>query len=105
MRNVIDLRDAPLHSDSDRGSCVKDGGNLTVVCGDVNLPNGSAGPGRQSRRVSNILIHPEFDLKTLINDFAVLVIEKPFEMTEFVGAVCLPDPGDSQEVKNTRNKT
>ena len=61
-----------------------------MVCGDVNLHN--PGPGRQSRRVSNILIHPGFDPKTLINDFAVLVLDQPFEMTEYVGVVCLPDP-------------
>ena len=93
VSNLIDFRSSPL----DSGSCDKNGGNLTVVCGDVNLHN--PGPGRQSRRVSNILIHPGFDPKTLINDFAVLVAEKPFELTEYVGAVCLPDPGDSTEVK------
>ena len=86
VSNLIDFRDSPLNS----GSCEKDGGNLTVICGDVNLLK--KGPGRQDRRVSNILIHPEFDPNTLINDFAVLVLEQPFEMTEYVGVVCLPDP-------------
>ena len=86
VSNLIDFRDSPLNS----GPCDKDGGNLTVVCGDVNLLK--RGPGRQDRRVSNILIHPEFDPNTLINDFAVLVLDQPFELTEYVGTVCLPDP-------------
>ena len=93
VQNFIDFRASPLNT----GSCDKDGGNLTLVCGTVNLNN--PGPGRQARRVSNILIHPGFDQKSLINDFAVLVVDQPFEMTEYVGPVCLPEPGDSTEVK------
>ena len=71
--------------------------SLSLVCGDVNLHE--AGPGRQTRNVSNILIHPEFDQQTLINDFAVLLVDQPFELNEYIGTICLPDPGDSQEVK------
>ena len=57
--------------------------------------------GEQIRSVAGILLHPEFNEKSLINDVAVLLVEKPFELSEHVGSVCLPAPGSVLEVNTT----
>ena len=57
--------------------------------------------GEQTRAVARILLHPEFNEKSLINDVAVLLVDRPFELSENVGAVCLPAPGSVVEVNTT----
>ena len=57
--------------------------------------------GEQTRPVAGILLHPEFNGKSLINDVAVLLVERPFELSENVGPVCLPAPGSVLEVNTT----
>ena len=48
--------------------------------------------------MAQVLVHPGYSSKSLINDVAVLIVDPPFEMTEYVGPVCLPDPDqDIQE--------
>ena len=42
--------------------------------------------------MAQVLVHPGYNSKSLINDVAVLIVDPPFEMTEYVGPVCLPDP-------------
>ena len=49
--------------------------------------------GEQIRSVAGIILHPEFNEKSLINDVAVLLVAQPFELSESVGPVCLPAPG------------
>merc|ERR1712029_793531 len=60
--------------------------------GGINLQPNEADPNKQTRKVKSILIHPEFNPKSLTNDMAILVVDSPFEMTEFVGPACLPEP-------------
>ena len=57
--------------------------------------------GEQTRAVAGILLHPEFNEKSLINDVAVLLADKPFELSENVGPICLPEPGFEPEVNTT----
>ena len=72
--------------------------DLFVSCGSVNLQPLKTDPNKQTRKVKSILIHPEFNPKSLINDMAVLVMDSPFEMTEYVGPACLPDPSFNPKV-------
>ena len=64
---------------------------LHATCGAINLHSGDK-EQRQLRRVAQVLVHPGYNSKSLINDVAVLIVDPPFEMTEYVGPVCLPDP-------------
>jgi len=66
--------------------------DLSVNCGSVDLQPDQEDLKAQTRKVKSILIHPEFDPKSLINDMAVLVMDSAFEMTEYVGPACLPEP-------------
>ncbi|XP_014289644.1 phenoloxidase-activating factor 2 [Halyomorpha halys] len=47
----------------------------------------------QNRKVVRTIVHPGFQGGNLWNDFALLVVEKPFEFAENVDTVCLPSPG------------
>ena len=42
--------------------------------------------------MGRIIVHPEYNPKSLVHDIAVLLVNKPFVYTETVGRVCLPDP-------------
>ena len=57
--------------------------------------------GEQIRPVAGILLHPEFNPKSLINDVAVLLVDRPFELSENIGPVCLPAPGSVVEVNTS----
>lgn len=50
------------------------------------LPDGK----RQEQNVSNIIIHEELYANGLINDIALIILKKPFELTNFVNTICLP---------------
>lgn len=67
--------------------------DLFVDCGSLDLQNLDE-EGEQNRKVTGVLIHPDFNEKSLINDVAVLIVGEEFEYNERVGPVCLPDPGD-----------
>eukprot|EP00091_Calanus_sinicus_P008939 TRINITY_DN2123_c0_g1_i6.p1 TRINITY_DN2123_c0_g1~~TRINITY_DN2123_c0_g1_i6.p1 ORF type:complete len:421 (-),score=94.20 TRINITY_DN2123_c0_g1_i6:155-1417(-) len=68
---------------------------IFVSCGDAQLQSKSE--EKQVSKISKILIHPDFNPRSLINDLAVLIVEEPFTLTASVGHVCLPSP--QQEVK------
>lgn len=44
----------------------------------------------QERSVTNIIIHEEFFVRTLINDIALIVADRPFDLTDHVNTICLP---------------
>jgi len=67
--------------------------DLFVACGSLDLQN-SEEMGEQNRKVTRVLVHPDFNEKSLINDVAVLIVGEEFEYNERVGPVCLPEPGD-----------
>lgn len=91
----LDLRGANKESCGDTTGVKFD---LFVSCGGINLQPNEADPNKQTRKVKSILIHPEFNPKSLTNDMAVLVVDSPFEMTEFVGPACLPEPSFDPKV-------
>nr|XP_014289638.1 uncharacterized protein LOC106689256 [Halyomorpha halys] len=47
----------------------------------------------QDRKVVRTIMHPRFFRGNLWNDFALLIVDKPFEFAENVDTVCLPSPG------------
>ncbi|XP_043269851.1 phenoloxidase-activating factor 2-like [Venturia canescens] len=48
----------------------------------------------QDRDVSKIIIHEQFNEKSLFNDFAILILSHPFNLGENVDVVCLPELHD-----------
>lgn len=44
----------------------------------------------QERNVRQVIAHPEYYSKNLFNDFALLVLDKPFDLDEHIGTICLP---------------
>jgi len=67
---------------------------LSVICGTVDILEGTETNDVQERNVSRIFIHPEYSATALTNDIAVLVLEKPISITEMVSPACLPQPGE-----------
>lgn len=51
---------------------------LRVVAGDVALA--PIGPRRQTRKVTRLYVHPEFNVFTRENDVAVLRLDRPFDL-------------------------
>lgn len=45
---------------------------------------------RHERCVTNIIIHEELFVRTLINDIALIVTDRPFKLTDYVNIICLP---------------
>ena len=100
---VVTLASAVKDYKDSEGTCQEDIRpihELYVVCGSVNLQIPDEA-GEQSRKVSGVLLHPDFNQKSLINDVAVLIVEEKFEYTESVGPVCLPEPGQFVGVNTT----
>ncbi|KAJ8983011.1 hypothetical protein NQ317_014308 [Molorchus minor] len=54
----------------------------------------------QERDVVNVIIHPEFHPKTVYNDFALLILDRPVDQAENVGTICLPR---QSEIINSAN--
>ncbi|KAJ8949792.1 hypothetical protein NQ318_000490, partial [Aromia moschata] len=45
------------------------------------------------RRISNIIVHPEFNKATLHNDIALAILQDPIEVSEKVNTLCIPPHG------------
>jgi len=68
---------------------------LKVRCGEWDTQTTNEPYPHQDRNVAGLRIHPEFEPRNLFNDFAVLFMEKDFDLGVNVDTVCLPQPGDS----------
>lgn len=44
----------------------------------------------QERKIKQIIIHNQFNSKTLTSDMALLVLERPFVQADNIGTICLP---------------
>jgi len=66
--------------------------NFNVVAGSYNAqaPDGN----EQSRWAVQVFRHPFYDSVTTTNDYALVRVETPFDLTECVGTVCLPTEGN-----------
>merc|ERR1719495_225458 len=66
---------------------------LYARCGAKNLQNPDPSIPQnlaQDIRIKRIFLHPEYNNRSLVNDFALLIAEKPFVYSETVGRACLP---------------
>lgn len=70
---------------------------ILVKCGDVHLQSKEETTTSQTRSVSRIVVHPDYNTKALTNDLAVLVVSPPFDFSPTVGRVCLPMPAEQVE--------
>jgi len=65
--------------------------SLSVTCGDSDLQS-KENEAKQTTKVSKIIVHPNYNPKSLIHDIAILIVEEPFKYSKEVGPVCLPRP-------------
>lgn len=65
---------------------------LTVRTGEHDILSTVADDKRQERNVTNIIAHEKLYAQSLINDIALIVLDKPFKLTEAVNTICLPPP-------------
>ncbi|CAL8136680.1 unnamed protein product [Orchesella dallaii] len=66
---------------------------LSVVAGEVDRYKVSG--NEQTRRVTRIIMHPKFGKHDLVNDIALLVIDKPFTVNSYVSPIPLPKQGQT----------
>lgn len=65
--------------------------NLKVVAGDIDLKNINS--QEQIRKVIAVIIHEDFDDRTLENDIALIMMTKPFKLNSYVKPIKLPKKG------------
>lgn len=63
---------------------------LVVRAGEHDILDKFDNGQRQERNITNIIIHEDIYAQGLINDIALIVTNKPFELTKSVNTVCLP---------------
>ncbi|XP_011505034.1 PREDICTED: serine protease 42-like [Ceratosolen solmsi marchali] len=64
---------------------------LFVRAGEWDTQTASEPLPHQNRAVSIVSVHPKYDKATLLNDFALLILSKPFDAASNVKTTCLPD--------------
>lgn len=61
-----------------------------VRAGEWNLDNEQERYKHQERKVQKTIKHPQFSKFNLLNDFALLVLDTPFELAAHINTICLP---------------
>ncbi|XP_055387040.1 phenoloxidase-activating factor 2 [Condylostylus longicornis] len=69
---------------------VNNPGSLKVRAGEWDTQTTKERLPYQERVVRNIISHPQYDIRTLGNDIALLVLQTPFTLDDHIGVVCLP---------------
>ena len=54
----------------------------------------------QDRQVALIVSHPGYKTMSLPNDYALLIVDRPFKMADNVETVCIPNTSQSYDPKN-----
>lgn len=55
----------------------------------------------QDRKVSQVIVHEQFNPGTLANDPALLILESPVDMSvPSIGLICLPDANENMDGRN-----
>lgn len=65
-----------------------------LVAGDQNSAMMDART-EQHLHADEIFVHPDYDVKALANDIAVIRLREPVEWTDWVQPVCLPGPHEA----------
>jgi len=68
--------------------CLAGESRLNVVAGQWNTRSSSG--NEQNRYTSQVIQHPSYNDRTLVNDYGLLKLESPMEFNKCVGAVALP---------------
>merc|ERR1712119_175091 len=68
---------------------------LKIRCGEWDTQQETEPRPHQDRQVANLEIHPEFEPRTLQNDFAVLFTSQEFELSDHIDTACLPEAGET----------
>jgi len=71
--------------------------NLKIRCGEWDTQNQTEPRPHQDRYIEALNIHPEFEPRTLANDWAVLYTQEPFELQQHIDTICLPEPEETFE--------
>jgi len=71
--------------------CLVGESRLNVVAGEYDTRRNSG--NEQSRWSSEIIVHPQYNDNTMNNDFGLVRLESPVDITDCVGTVCLPSSG------------
>ena len=69
----------------------EDPSSLVVRCGEWDTQTESEIRPHQDRNVSRVVLHPEFNKRSLWNSIAVLFVETDFILDEHVDTICLPE--------------
>lgn len=64
--------------------------SLVIRAGVQNILRSQPNHQHQERNVTRTIIHEKLYKRALINDIALLVTNKPFQLTDFVNTICLP---------------
>uniref|UniRef100_A0A8C0ZVJ8 Ovochymase-2 n=1 Tax=Castor canadensis TaxID=51338 RepID=A0A8C0ZVJ8_CASCN len=74
----------------------KNASTLNVTAGEYDLSQTE--PGEQTLATETIIIHPQFSIKKPMDyDIALLKMAGSFQFGQFVGPMCLPEPGEQFE--------
>ncbi|XP_043269966.1 phenoloxidase-activating factor 2-like [Venturia canescens] len=67
---------------------------LKIITGDWDASNLRENLSHQEQNVAKVIIHEQFNPGSLANDFALLILAHPLNLTEAVDVVCLPKSED-----------
>lgn len=65
---------------------------VKIRCGEWDTQKTTEPYAHQDRYVATIKMHPEFDNRSLSNDFAVLFLAQDFNLDHHIDTICLPRP-------------
>lgn len=58
----------------------------------------------QERHVKSVIIHPDYNPQTYANDIALLQLNKPADVTNFVRPICLWDNSENMAFTNKQGR-
>ncbi|RZC37156.1 anionic trypsin-2-like, partial [Asbolus verrucosus] len=70
--------------------CVQASGIYKIRAGEWDWDSTREPLQHQDRFARKIILHPRYDSKSLINDIALVIVERAFRLLDHVGIVCLP---------------
>lgn len=65
--------------------------DFSVILGAYNVSASS--PHTQERKAELVFQHPKYDADSVTHDLAMVKLESPVELSDYVGLACLPQPG------------
>ncbi|KAL7727559.1 hypothetical protein ACLKA6_000115 [Drosophila palustris] len=55
----------------------------------------------QERAVQRVITHPQYNVRNVANDFALVILTQEFTLDDHINVVCLPDQGASPAARTT----